>query len=255
MLSRASLPLCWLAAVVLLRVAGPSVDELIRFDDMPHRLSVAPETALTQLAAAGAWLVLLWLAVGWLAVWGGRARGRAGRMSRGVAAVLVPRVLRGVLEGGVGLSVVLSSAPALAATSAASTPVAATPVAATSVAATSAPRADQLPASLPSLDRDPTTDLKLAPLPAVPAPMLAPETTTGADPVTRGRHPTEPPEVVVRRGDCLWSVVSRALGPEADEAAVARAWPRWYAANRAVIGADPDLLLPGQRLVVPEHAP
>jgi nucleoid-associated protein YgaU len=149
-------------------------------------------------------------------------------------------VLRGVLEGGVGLSVVLSSAPALAATSGM-----------TATAQVSAvPSADNQPLSLPSLDRRPTTELQLAPLSAVPAPVLA---TAGAGPVVRGQLPEDPAEVVVRRGDCLWSVVARALGPDADDAAVARAWPRWYAANRAVIGDDPALLLPGQRLVAPDQ--
>ena len=30
-----------------------------------------------------------------------------------------------------------------------------------------------------------------------------------------------------------------------------REWPRWYAANREVVGADPDLLVPGQQLAPP----
>ena len=34
-------------------------------------------------------------------------------------------------------------------------------------------------------------------------------------------------------------------------AAIAREWPRWYAANRAVIGADPDLIVIGQVLTPP----
>ena len=41
------------------------------------------------------------------------------------------------------------------------------------------------------------------------------------------------------------------LGPTATDAEIADAWPLWYAANRAVIGADPNLLQPGQQLVVP----
>lgn len=61
-------------------------------------------------------------------------------------------------------------------------------------------------------------------------------------------------QVVVRRGDCLWDIVRRHLGPDATGPDVARAWPRWYAANREVIGPDPDLLLPGQVLVVPSEA-
>ncbi len=57
--------------------------------------------------------------------------------------------------------------------------------------------------------------------------------------------------VVVRRGDCLWTIAARALGPAATDAQIAMAWPHWYAANRATIGPDPDLLLPGQRLLAP----
>lgn len=58
-------------------------------------------------------------------------------------------------------------------------------------------------------------------------------------------------EVVVRPGDSLWAIAARHLGPEASAQDVAEAWPRWYAANRDLIGPDPDLILPGQRLAVP----
>lgn len=58
-------------------------------------------------------------------------------------------------------------------------------------------------------------------------------------------------EVVVVRGDSLWAIAARHLGPGATDAEVAREWPRWYVANRDTIGADPDLLLPGQVLRVP----
>lgn len=57
--------------------------------------------------------------------------------------------------------------------------------------------------------------------------------------------------VVVRRGECLWQIASRHLGPGATTAAVAAAWPRWYAVNRAVVGPDPDAVQAGTRLVVP----
>lgn len=58
-------------------------------------------------------------------------------------------------------------------------------------------------------------------------------------------------ELVVRRGDTLWGIAARHLGEHATDQDVAEAWPRWYAANRDVIGPDPDLIHPGQRLVVP----
>ena len=61
-------------------------------------------------------------------------------------------------------------------------------------------------------------------------------------------------EVVVHRGDTLWDIAARHLGDQATDQDVAEAWPRWYAANRDVIGDDPDLLHPGQRLVVPAQA-
>ena len=57
--------------------------------------------------------------------------------------------------------------------------------------------------------------------------------------------------VTVRRGDSLWSIAQRHLGTIATDAEVARAWPEWYAANRAVIGDDPDLIHPGMQLVPP----
>lgn len=58
-------------------------------------------------------------------------------------------------------------------------------------------------------------------------------------------------EVVVHRGDSLWTIAARHLGPGATEAQIAAEWPQWWAANRDVIGPDPNLLLPGQRLQPP----
>lgn len=57
--------------------------------------------------------------------------------------------------------------------------------------------------------------------------------------------------VVVRRGDTLWDLVARHLGPDADSEEIAQAWPTWYSHNRAAIGDDPDLLLPGTILTRP----
>lgn len=57
--------------------------------------------------------------------------------------------------------------------------------------------------------------------------------------------------VVVKRGDTLWAIAARHLGPSTTAAQIAAEWPRWHAANRAVIGADPDLILPGMILHPP----
>jgi nucleoid-associated protein YgaU len=59
------------------------------------------------------------------------------------------------------------------------------------------------------------------------------------------------PTVVVRRGDCLWSIAAASLGPGATTNAVATVWPQWWAANRHAIGDDPALLRPGLRLHPP----
>jgi nucleoid-associated protein YgaU len=64
----------------------------------------------------------------------------------------------------------------------------------------------------------------------------------------------ERPGLVVRRGDTLWDLVQRHLGPDASDAEVAAEWPRWHEANRDVIGPEADLLLPGQVLQAPAAA-
>lgn len=61
----------------------------------------------------------------------------------------------------------------------------------------------------------------------------------------------EQPHVVVHPGDSLWAIAARALPAHASDADVSRAWRRLYDRNRAVIGADPSLIRPGQRLELP----
>ena len=70
--------------------------------------------------------------------------------------------------------------------------------------------------------------------------------------VTSGGAPHRASDVVVHRGDTLWDIARRHLGPEATDAEVASAWPAWHAANRALIGDDPDRILPGQVLRQPD---
>jgi nucleoid-associated protein YgaU len=49
----------------------------------------------------------------------------------------------------------------------------------------------------------------------------------------------------------LWSITASLLGSSATNAQIARAWPEVFDLNRSVIGADPNLLLPGQTLQIP----
>ena len=59
-------------------------------------------------------------------------------------------------------------------------------------------------------------------------------------------------EVVVRPGDTLWSIAARHLDPEATAGDIAESWPQWYAANRELIGPNPDRLAVGLVLTEPE---
>lgn len=58
--------------------------------------------------------------------------------------------------------------------------------------------------------------------------------------------------VVVGPGDSLWLIARARLPHGADDADVAVAVAALYAANRPVIGPDPDRLQPGQHLVFPD---
>jgi nucleoid-associated protein YgaU len=60
-----------------------------------------------------------------------------------------------------------------------------------------------------------------------------------------------PVTVRVRVGDTLWSLAAARLPRGAADREVLAAVHRWHAHNRHVIGPDPDLLLPGQRLEPP----
>lgn len=96
------------------------------------------------------------------------------------------------------------------------------------------------------------------------------EETSAADPPAgdppAGETPSAPATIHrVSAGESLWSITEELLdagaagastapssgGPSA-QARIARAWPILYAANAESIGADPDLILPGTALSVPE---
>jgi hypothetical protein len=79
-----------------------------------------------------------------------------------------------------------------------------------------------------------------------------PDRAVGAGPATPAARAGAVPrrEVVVRPGDSLWSIAESLLGPGADDSEVTAAWHRLHRANRSRVG-DPDLIRPGQHLVVP----
>lgn len=97
---------------------------------------------------------------------------------------------------------------------------------------------------------------------SVPAAHALPPAMEWSDP-TPPRAPAAPavptrvagPSYVVKPGDTLWGIAARHLdasGRSTETAEVGRFWRSIYAANRNVVGGDPDLIFPGQRLVIPE---
>ncbi|CUR60975.1 hypothetical protein NOCA290082 [metagenome] len=60
--------------------------------------------------------------------------------------------------------------------------------------------------------------------------------------------------VTVRPGDTLWSLTADLLPPGASDAEIAVGWQAIHEHNRRVIGGDPDLILPGTQLSIPDLA-
>jgi nucleoid-associated protein YgaU len=57
--------------------------------------------------------------------------------------------------------------------------------------------------------------------------------------------------VTVRPGDSLWAIAARGLPANASDAQIAAAVQAWHRVNHKVIGADPHLIFPAQRLIQP----
>lgn len=93
---------------------------------------------------------------------------------------------------------------------------------------------------------------------AVARPAQQPQHVTAPAPTVR-RTPAnalarrEP--MTVRPGDSLWSIAQSELGPDAGLREIDETWRALYDANRAAIGANPDLITPGQQLRPPRPLP
>jgi resuscitation-promoting factor RpfA len=184
-------------------------------------------------AAVACWTLLGWVALVLASTALGSIPGALGRLGAEAATRLTPVAMSSATRLALGLTVVAGPAVAL--------PVNAAPIA-TRVTTLDGPAANAEVRFLPDVGR--------------PGWIEAANTTeVKTEPAPPGSARRAVATVVVEAGDCLWTIAAEALaatiGSEPSNAAVAAEWPRWYALNRAAIGADPDLLLPGMLLRAP----
>lgn len=205
----------------------------------PGRTSV--EELVVAASAAAALVLLLWVALGLLTSVLAALPGPLGGMSRRMRDSIAPETVRRCAGLLLGMAVASACAPG----GAVAHEVASIRV----VDAVDAVGAESAAVPLPLW----ADDVPLPPLPEwTPTPVRAMPPVS----LTASRPPAveERAEVVVRRGDTLWDLAAARLSPDAGDAEIARAWQAWWAQNRLVIGPDPDLILPGQVLVVPTLA-
>jgi hypothetical protein len=221
------------ADLVVLVFARPRIDDVIRGIAAPHDWvrREGADIAAAQLAQCLVWFAAAWLALALIGALASAVPGAIGSVAARLSALLLPAAMRRAVAGLIGVSVALAptAASAAAVASMPGTIVATRPV----------------PIPSPSL-----------PIQAVPidlAPPVLPNDPHLPLPIPRPERDAR--AVVVRGGDSLWRIAEQALGATATPAQVATAWPAWYAANRAEIGADPDVLHTGQQLIAPRPAP
>ena len=215
-----------------------------------------PDEVVGAVLATAAVLLGAWLAVTTLTSLLAHLPGRVGRLLDAWSRSWSPAAVRRVAAVLVGASVSGVLAPGSAVGAAPPSPSPGFTVTAPATRPTAAPDQGGAAnrAALPGFTVTGTRSARPESPAAAPGwvpqrPVVRPQAAPGLVAGTPRR--TSGAEVVVLRGDSLWSIVARRLGPEATDAEVAGEWPRWYAANRSVIGDDPDVLLPGQVL----HAP
>lgn len=205
-------------------------------------LPATPDQVLAGLAAAAAGLLLLWLVVGAIVSALALVPGAVGRGAQRAAVHLTPLVVRAIvtaLLGGVAAAGVAAPGPADL-----EPPARAAAALIVSAAPSSTGRLPEPGWPAGELPQPGWT-------PERPAAPTTPPSQVGLVSTAPGTEQDGDEHLVVHRGDTLWAIAARHLGPRASAGEIARAWPRWYAANRDVIGPDPDRLRPGQLLKPP----
>ena len=222
-----------------------------------------PATALLVTAALLGTVLAGWFTVATLLHLLALVPGAVGRAGQRASAAVTPALLRRALAMSIGLGAGTAVLPG------ASVAAAATTVATT--AQTTSPDWRPHPSSAPdpgfaeSATESVETSAESAgedarPVGPDPDPGWVPHRPRAAQPApdvigaprSAGPAADEDEGYVVRRGDCLWDIVARHLGDAATTSTIAAEVPRWHAANRSTIGADPDLILPGTTLHAPD---
>ena len=261
------------ASLIAGAMAWPTITAVLAItahDAVPAVLNgtAGPDDGLAALAAVLGLLVLGWLAAGVTTTALTQLLpdgGRAARAAQRLELVITPAMVRRLVTVAAAGALVSGAAPAQAvapSTRSVATAVVSGPVDPLDPGWFQAglPVPDSLDPGWAPIPRPqpPANVERPAPRATGIAPATAYHPETALDPswgaqgrARSGAYPEE--AVVVRRGDTLWDIAARHLGPAATDAEIARAWPHWFTANRAVIGADPDRLSPGQRLFPPAH--
>jgi resuscitation-promoting factor RpfA len=214
----------------------PSPGELSRGIAAPHGWvsRAGTDAAVGMVAGALLWLTALWLMLGLLVTLASRLAGRPDGLLEALSRRITPALIRRLVTTATGASLVFTPTTAIGAPMAPrallTTIGAAMPGSPTGPSVTSSRAAETAP-SLP-LETTP-----LLPAESTPGPPLDPAPPAGT--------------VLVKPGDSLWRITAQRLGPSATDGQIAVGWPYWYWANRQVIGRDPNLLRPGERLAVP----
>lgn len=230
-----------LVTLALLCTAGLTVNALVAHaQELAGRPRLTVDDAVPLVARAVVVAGLAWLAV----IVAASSRGLLVSRSPGTSRTPSARVPAPLAARVTALLLAATAFGSMAATSTASA------LPATTISAPAAgPQADAEP-HVPVPDFAPSTRCQ-PPEPGWTGTgpgLQRPATTDQAGLLGRCGGPRSGDEVVVHRGDSLWSIVQRDLGPDAGPSEVARTWPAWYTANRDAIGPDPDALLPGTTL-------
>jgi len=224
------------AAALLLLVAAPSPAASV--GTLREAGSATDQTApLVALLSLLAWVLAAWLLLTVAVTAGGHLPGLAGRALAALSRRIAPATVRKAVEVALGLTVavgVLGASPAAASPGPVAGPAA--------PAGVSLDWAAPTPQSAPGLDWAATSEAPKAPA------------AQDLDWAARAAAAESSDAVVVQPGDSLWELAEQDLaarGESTTDAAVAQAWPSWWAANRDAVGDDPDLLQPGTRLSPP----